>query len=176
MKKVTDLSEYFRKIPVPFLVAIISVLSLILFLPETVAKILAVDDFRNQFRVFLGPAMLLAITFLIARIYIFIRAGFIKKREIRDHQQILHKLTSAEKGFLVRFMSGENTLYVGIDDGVMGGLIAKRVAYRSSQVGNYIDGFAHNLQQWAREYLEQHPELLDGATEPPKPPSERLLC
>jgi hypothetical protein len=157
MKKVTEISEYFRKIPVPFLVAIISVLALILFLPDPVAKTLAIDEFRVNFRALLGPTLLLAVSFLIARFYIFLRSGVVEKKKLKAQQQILHKLTSHEKGYLIQFLEGQNTLYKGIDDGVMGGLIAKGIAYRSSQVGNYIDGFAHNLQPWAREYLEDNP-------------------
>ena len=55
MEKLTGLVDYFRKIPAVFLVAIVSVLALILFLPEETAKTLAVDGFRDKYRVYLGP-------------------------------------------------------------------------------------------------------------------------
>ncbi|MCU7793458.1 hypothetical protein [Aeromonas caviae] len=45
--KLTAFSDYFIKIPAAFLVAIISVLGLILFLPEEYSKTLAVDGFRT---------------------------------------------------------------------------------------------------------------------------------
>jgi len=41
MDKLTGFADYFRKIPAAFLVAIVSVLGLILFLPEQYAKTLA---------------------------------------------------------------------------------------------------------------------------------------
>jgi hypothetical protein len=69
--KLTGVADYFRKIPAAFLVAIVTVLALILFLPENLAKELAVDGFREKYRVYLGPAFLLALSFCAARIYIF---------------------------------------------------------------------------------------------------------
>ncbi len=56
MEKLTGLTDYFRKIPAAFLVAIVTVLALILFLPEEYAKTVAVEGFREQYRVYLGPA------------------------------------------------------------------------------------------------------------------------
>ncbi|MFM5278360.1 super-infection exclusion protein B [Aeromonas caviae] len=67
--KLTAFSDYFIKIPAAFLVAIISVLGLILFLPEEYSKTLAVDGFRNEYRVFLGPAFLLTLSFCAARLF-----------------------------------------------------------------------------------------------------------
>ncbi len=48
MDKLTGFADYFRKIPATFLIAIVSVLALILFLPDETAKILAVNDFREK--------------------------------------------------------------------------------------------------------------------------------
>lgn len=174
MKKLTDISEYFRKVPVPFLIAIISVLMLMLFIPESLAKIVAVNDFRDQFRVFLGPALLLAISFLIARIYMALTVGVNKKKQMRQKQRVLHKLTAEEKGYLILYLRGQNSIYVGLEDGIMGGLSAKNIVYRSGNMGSVLDGFAFNLNPWAREYLEEHPDLLDGAIGKPLTPEEKI--
>ena len=175
MKKFTDISEYFRKVPIPFLIAIVSVLALVLFIPKSIAETLAVYDFRNQFRVFLGPTLLLAIFFLIARGYIFQMDGVKNKKRIKKQQLALHKLTAEEKGYLILYLHGQNSIYVGLEDGIMGGLLSKNIVYRTGSTGSVFQGFAFNINPWAREYLEKHQELLDGAIGEPLTPEEKTF-
>ncbi|MGL6349088.1 MAG: super-infection exclusion protein B [Aeromonas sp.] len=75
----------------------------------------------------------------------------------------LHTLTPEEKGYLIPYViDQQNSIYVGMDDGIMFGLRAKRVTYLASSMRDILDGIACNLQPWAREYREDHPYLLDG--------------
>jgi len=176
LDKITGFADYFRKIPAVFLVAIISVLGMILFLSEETAKILAVEGFREKYRVFLGPALLLTVSFLVARSFTFLRQEYIKKENLKTRKEALHQLTPEEKGYLVPYIEGrKNSIYVGIDNGIMSGLEAKRITYRASSMGNLLDGFAFNLQPWAREYLEENPHLLDGYAGNPVTPRHKLF-
>lgn len=175
MDKLTGFADYFRKIPAAFLVAIVSVLGLILFLPDETAKTLAVDEFRENYRVFIGPAFLLTVSFLIARLFMLLKQGHVERQNLKAKQKILHQLTPAEKGYLIRYVEGQqNTINVGMDDGIMSGLAAKRITYRASNMGDLLNGFAFNLQPWAREYLEVNPHLLDGYAGQPMTPREKL--
>ena len=176
MEKLTRFADYFRKIPAAFLVAIISVLALILFLPEDVSKSLAVYEFREKYKVFLGPVFLLAVSFCIARVSIFFMSGYTERKNLKKRQELLHQLTPEEKGYLIRYIENQkNTIYVGDDDGVMGGLQAKRITYCARNMGSLLHGFAYNLQPWARSYLEEHPELLEGYVGRPMTPDEKLF-
>ena len=176
LQKITNFAEFFRKIPSAFLVAIVSVLGLILFIPEELAKTLAVNGFREQYRVYLGPAFLLAVSFCFARLFMFSKGLVEEKKRIANRQKTLHHLTAEEKGYLVTYIKGgQNTVYVGMDDGIMMGLVAKGVTYCASSEGSILDGFAFNLQPWARSYLEQHPDLLGGYTGRPMTPQEKLF-
>ncbi len=167
--------DYFGKIPMTFLLTIVCALGLILFLPIEIAKVLAIDKFRDTYRIFLGPAFLITVLFLIARICILIKQWYFEKRSLKQKQNILHKLTSEEKGYLVPYIKqGRNTVYVGIEDGIMNGLVAKGVIYRATSVGNIDEGFAFNLQSWAREYLENNPQLLDGHSGKPMTPLQKM--
>ena len=84
-------------------------------------------------------------------------------------------LTPEEKGYLVSYIEGQqNTIYVGLDDGIMGGLTAKGITYRSSNMGDLLNGVAFNLQPWARSYLEENRYLLDGYAGKPMTPREKL--
>lgn len=175
IEKLTEFADYFRKVPTAFLVAIISAVGLILFLPEDHAKILAVDDFRNEYRVFLGPAFLLTLSFCAARIFNFFKQRYRKKHALKKRQQALHSLTPEEKGYLIPYIEGlQNTVNVGLDDGVMAGLHSKGITYRAANIGSLLDGFAFNLQPWAREYLEKNPHLLNGYVGEPMTPHQKL--
>jgi hypothetical protein len=175
MDKLTGLADYFRKIPAAFLVAIVSVLGLILFLPDEYAKTVAVDGFRNEYRVFLGPAFLLTLSFCAARIFNFFMLGYRQKQVLKKRQEALHNLTPEEKGYLTPYIEGQqNTVNVGMDDGVMAGLCSKGIVYLAANMGDLINGFAFNLQPWAREYLEKNPQLLDGYVGGPMTPRQKL--
>lgn len=175
MEKLTGFADYFRKIPSAFLVAIVSVLGLILFLPEEYAKTLAVDGFRNEYRVFLGPAFLLTLSFCVARIFIFFMQGYRQKQALKKRQEALYSLTPEEKGYLIPYIEGQrNTVNVGMDDGVMAGLRLKCITYRAANMGDLQNGFAFNLQPWAREYLKKNPHLLNGYAGGPMTPRQKL--
>jgi len=174
-EKLMRVTDYFRKIPVAFLIAIIFVLGLILFLPSEIAKTLAIDKFRDTYRVFLGPTFLLTVAFLGARIFTSLMKSYSKKQYIKIKQESLYKLTPEEKGYLVPYIKGQkNTIYVGIDDGIMNGLVAKKITYRAANMGNLLEGIAFNLQPWAREYLEENPHLLNGYQGQPMTPQQKL--
>jgi len=120
MYKLTGFADYFRKIPAALLVAIVTVLLLILFSPVETTKTLAINEFRNQYRVYLDPAFLLTTSFLIARIYLFFMKGYTQKKNMKAKQDSLHNLTPEEKGYLIPYIQNQhNTAQVGIDDGIM---------------------------------------------------------
>jgi hypothetical protein len=94
-----------------------------------------------------------------------------KKRRVKT----LEGLTGEEKGYLAPFIyGGKNTIYVGLDDGVMGGLVSKKICYHAAQEFDVLEGMAFNLQPWAREHLEKRPELLEGASGEPLTPQEKM--
>jgi len=67
LEKILNGLDKIRSIPTGFLLALSIVLGLILFLPDQVAKILAVKDFRNSYRTFLGPSFLIGIAFALTK-------------------------------------------------------------------------------------------------------------
>jgi len=116
MDKLTGFADYFRKISAAFLVAIVSVLALILFLPGEISKSLAVYDFREKYKVFLGPVFLLTISFCFARVFIFFMSGHTERKRLKNRQKMLYQLTPEEKGYLVPYIRHQkNTVYVGMD-------------------------------------------------------------
>ena len=101
--------------------------------------------------------------------------GYSQRKVLRAQKDCLYKLTPEEKGYLVPFIFGlQNTINVGMDDGVMAGLRFKGITYLAASVGDMLHGFAFNLQPWAREYLENNKNLLEGHEGQPMTPPAKI--
>lgn len=152
-----------RTTPAPVLGIAIAV-SLLLFLPPGIIQTLGVEGFREENRGLIGW------TFIFSYSYLWVLAALgtwghfrktaLKRKNLQLRQRQLHKLTRGEKEILMWFMSGETTVHRAVDDGVIGGLHASKIVYRSSNMFDFVDGVPYNLQPWAREYLEKHPEIF----------------
>ena len=105
----------------------------------------------------------------------FFMQGHWQRKAVKSRQSSLHKLTPEEKGYLKPYIvEQKNSIYVGVDDGVMSGLRSKGITFLASNMGSMLEGIAYNLQPWAREYLESNPHLLHGALGRPMTPKEKL--
>lgn len=168
--------DQLRRIPTGFLLAISIVLGLVLFLPDKIADTLAVKEFRNAYRSFLGPGFLLSAAFTITKIIMGIGRYFGGLRGLRLRKRQLHDLTPEEKGYLYEFIiNRKNTIYVAPSDGTAGGLLAKSIIYQASTTINILEGIPFNLQPWARKYLTEHRCLLKGAVGRPLTTQERVF-
>jgi hypothetical protein len=47
-----------------------------------------------------------------------------------------------------------------LESGVVNSLVREGILFLSSRTGNQVSGFAYNINQWALDYLVQHPELI----------------
>lgn len=72
--------EWLRKIPPGFLLALSVVLALLLFLPIEIAETLAIKEFRDSYRTFLGPSFLVVISFFITNVLLSVNNIRRKKR------------------------------------------------------------------------------------------------
>ena len=89
--------------------------------------------------------------------------------EYRRRIDVLRDLAADEKAYLVRYIAEQRTTqYFRIDDGVAQGLALKTIIFQSASVGYMHDGWAFNLNTWARRALNKEPSLLAGAAELPE--------
>lgn len=147
----------------------------LLLLPTSAIEILGLTQFRSENRALIGGTLVVTTSLLsaqlLARLGLALKRIYERRRQRRSQTRIdklraerLEKLTPDEKGYLLPYIANEeNTLYFGIDDGVAGGLQAKEIIFRATNVGDMVTGFAFNLQPWAREHLSANPNLLEGA-------------
>ncbi|MCP1496189.1 hypothetical protein J2Y86_000896 [Pseudomonas migulae] len=144
---------------------------LVLFSPDTLIESLGMAAIRVEHKAEIGGAFLLSIAYLSATTMLWLKDVIAKGWKTRSarlvREQRLRELTPAEKSYLAPYvLEHENTRYFEPEDGIAGGLSAKNMLYRSSNVFNMLQGVPFNIQPWCRDYLTAHPELLEGAAPP----------
>ena len=155
---------------------------LVLFSPESFVATLGLDSFRRDNKPYIGGSFVVSIALLVSQLIFstgtLIRA-LLAKRQARkkaaqaeiDRQKRLQELTPDEKAYLIPYvLHDENTQHFQIEDGVAGGLLAKSIIYQASKVGSIVEGWAYNIQPWAKAFLQANPDLLDGANPNPEGP------
>lgn len=87
------------------------------------------------------------------------------KKAMEARKADLVNLTPDEKAYLAPYVLGQaTTQYFLMEDGIKGSLEAKGILYRASNMGDMVTGWAYNIQPWAREHLQNNPNLLEGFT------------
>ena len=152
-----------------YLVSLGIIAAFILFLPEKALKSLGIFELALNYRAWFAIAFIVTgVLFAVDRCIAIM--GWINRKKAvgklsKARLDRLHRLTEDEKQIL-RFYFAKQTRanVLRIDDGVVQGLVSAGIIYRSTQLGNILEGFGHNISDFAWEYLHQHPDLLDGTT------------
>lgn len=151
----------------------------LLLLPSEWLRRVSLLDLATKYRPWIAVAALGSAAILLSELIEASRKWiFNRYKHWRAHRvsvDYLQNLTAVEKAALKPYILNDTeTRAFPVGDGVSSGLVAKGLIYRSSSVGNVVDGFAHNIQPWVRHYLLKNPGLLEGAEESP-PSSRRRL-
>lgn len=171
--------EKLETIPAVLLLMLAAATGTVLFAPASLLEKLFLDQFRAAYGIYVGVTFLLLVALLASRIVLAtarLFSQFQSSRKIRsDRTMALEQLTPEEKGYLAAYIiEQKNTVYVGLEDGVKGGLVSKKICHLSSRMVDFLDGAAFNLQPWAREHLSANPHLLEGAVGEPLTPQQKL--
>ena len=152
------------KQPVRYIIGIACVTAAILLSPDSFIDKLGLLKFRQQWKPYFGAALALCAAIIIANLIGYTVKWYKHVVRFRAAKKRLHCLTAEEKDILRQYLYGQTrTAYLSVQSGAVGGLVHEHIIYRSSslsvpQVG--IAAFAHNIQPWAWEYLNEHPDLL----------------
>lgn len=159
---VSKLIEWIKLSP-KYLFAIAIICGFLLFAPTDWMEMLGLGTFIEAARPWVGIIFVVsAVLFAVNIIFDGWALGnsFFTSRSKRKKQiDRLHKLTSEEKEILLGFILGQTkTQYLGYGDGVVNGLEAATIIYRSSNVGD-VDRWSYNIQPWVWDILN---EKFDG--------------
>jgi hypothetical protein len=87
------------------------------------------------------------------------------KRALKGAKERLHNLTADEREILQNYIGNRTkTQELDIRSGVVNELENDFIIYRASNIG-HLGGWAYNIQPWAWDYLNEHPELIFNKVE-----------
>jgi hypothetical protein len=159
----------FLKLAPRYLIALGVMAAILLFASEEFLTLIGVREFAQNNRSMLGLTLVVTSSLFavsIASDGITLIKGWWRKRGFyRRVTDRLNCLTEDEKQIL-RFYIAKKTRanVLRYDDGVVQGLVSNRIIYQSASHGNMLEGFAHNISDFAWDYLNVHPHLLEGTT------------
>ncbi|MDO6762967.1 super-infection exclusion protein B [Agarivorans sp. 1_MG-2023] len=148
----------------------------ILFGSGELITTIGLTEFREANKPYIGGCFVLSLSIVfsqaVAGIFGLMKYAFQKWKNEKDRkllikakQKELAKLTPDEKAYLAPYVLGQKTTqYFLKEDGIKGSLETKGILYRASNMGDMVDGWAYNIQPWAKEYLETNQQLLEGFT------------
>lgn len=158
-----DLSKIIEaiKLPARYISAVLFAGLFLLFAPADWLARFGLKDLCTQYRPWIGGVTVISASLLLVHCLIWVSTRIrwsINRRLVRRN---LRDLSSDEKRVLRQYVfGGTQTQYFPVGDGVISGLEAKHVIWRSSAIGVRME-FPYNIQQWALKYLSKYPELLE---------------
>ena len=165
---ITAITKFLELAP-RYLAVVAIATGVVLFAPAESVKSLGLSEIAQNYRPWIGGTFLISsgIVVISALKWIgvwtlaFGHAYWVRKSIAKR----LRSLTEDEKQIL-RFYVAENTRanMLKVDDGIVQGLVSANIIYRSTQLGNLDEGFAHNISDFVWKHLHKHPNLLVGTT------------
>ena len=163
MNIVKDLLDWVIKAAPKHCLGIGIVCLVVVGLPESWREYLGYEDAIKPYRAWVSLAGLASgvygLVLLIAGSKPWIVRKWEEWRLMRNAPSVLGRLSPEEKGCLSRYIEGNSTCYFSISNGVVGGLVAKVILWRSSNLAVRGDVFAFNLQPWVFKSFERWPDL-----------------
>lgn len=84
-----------------------------------------------------------------------------EKINMHEMHNNLHNLTTEEKFILLGFiLEDKKTQSLDISSGVVRGLVMNHIIFRSTDYGNFVYGWHHNIDPWAWKYLKKNQNLI----------------
>ena len=159
----------FLKLAPRYLIALGVMAAFLLFADEKLRKFIGVFELAQNNRPILGLVLVVTVALfavsISADVLAFGKERWRKRKSYRRIADRLNSLTEDEKQILRFYVAKQTRANVlRYDDGVVQGLVSDGIIYRSASLGNMVEGFAHNISDFAWDYVHVHPHLLDGTT------------
>jgi hypothetical protein len=153
------------KLSPKYLSPIVIVSGFLLFAKSSWLEIFGLVELVVKYRPYIGGIFLLATALLLSHWLISLYEWFAKRRlwskRLKGAKQHLHNLTHEEREILRAYIGGNTrTQKLPIESGVVSGLEWQYIIIKASNIGDFLDGWAYNIQPWAWDYLHKHPDLI----------------
>lgn len=142
--------------------------STILLAPVALLETTGLDRFRNDYHFWIGLIWISSVALLVADLAAALWPGVMRRYawRVKEHRGIkrLRQLTAGEKAFLGPYIWEQKRTRSGhINDGVVRELEAVGIVRQASNLSTSGTAFPYNIQPWAWDHLNAHPELLGEA-------------
>jgi len=152
-----------------YLAAVAVVCGVLVFASPTALDALGLREFTENHRHWIGLAFLASTAVAlvdgakeVAR-WVRNRVAVTKLKKARLAR--LHSLTEEEKQILRYYFAKQTrTNSLRIQDGIVQGLVAAGIIHQSASLGTFHSGFSYNISEFAWEYLNKNPAILEGVT------------
>lgn len=153
------------KLPTKTLAALCIVFGVLIFSGDAALERFGLKTFVHEYRAYLGVGFLVSLSLTVvntlAATLKFIYPWIAQAYWIRLGRKRLKKLNPTEKKILRYYIQNQTrSQSLPIQDGTVNALQREKIIIRGSSLGS-LYGFDFNIQPWAWEYLNEHPELLD---------------
>ena len=154
------------KLPQRVLWALLLITGLVLWGPQWFVGGLGLDQFIETYRMYLGVVFLLFLAATLPTPIQWVASKAWARLQEQRHKKTrlarLHDLSDDEKEVLRHYLQNNTRTHtLDCTDGVATALEHARIIYRASNLSQGYTDFAYNIQQWAHDYLREHPEVLD---------------
>lgn len=159
----------FLKLAPRYLVAVVIVCAILLFTPQGLQKTFGTMNFVSNYRQWIGLALISSfgvwIVVISASASEWIKVLWKKRRGKKHIASRLEDLTEPEKQIL-RYYFSKNTRgnKLRIENGDVQALTRAGIIFQSASLGSLLEGFAHNITDFAWDYIHKTPRVLDGTT------------
>ncbi|MEI6326807.1 MAG: super-infection exclusion protein B [Candidatus Roizmanbacteria bacterium] len=148
------------------LISLFAVSVLLLFLPQHILGLVALDSPVTNYRWIVGIVCIYSgislLTDILIKLYMWVYRKFkIREKYINLYRELDH-LSPEEKSIIREFISKETkTLYLDKESGVVGSLELSKIIYSGSSIGTDLNSWPYNLQPWAWEYIHKNPKVIE---------------
>ena len=163
-----------------YLIAIGVAAAFLLFGSDQFLARLGLTKFTEDNRAWLGIAFVSTVSlfaiYVAGEIVSFFGRKIRKRQFEKSVAKRLQRMTEDEKQ-IMRFYFAENTRsnVLRVDDGVVQGLKSDGIIYQSASLGNMLEGFSHNIGDFAWDYIHSNPAVLDGTTKTYRTDKRRVM-
>ena len=166
------------KVPLYVVLGIAIAASVALAAPHGILAALGLEAWVRTYRAWIGGAWLLSVAIFLSavasRTWTLVSPRLVERWNIRQWRKRFHSLSLPEQSLLAEYVDNETTTrsYL-VGDGVVNGLVAKKILYRAGSVSHpYEPRFDFNIQPWAWDYLLRHRELVAAGRGRPRDTSD----
>lgn len=151
----------FLNVPLKYVIGAFVVSAILIFAPDGFLRRLGLLSYREEGKPYFALLLaILAVLIVGATVSPAIERSSNCLR-IRAIKKQIKFLSTEERLILWKYIEGQTkTVNLGINSGVVGGLVRAGFIYNSSQVAVGGYAFAYNIQPWAWEYFNKHRDLL----------------